>query len=108
MPPDEKTTNGWNEWSRHVLLELERLSDGIKELDEKIDKNKDELNKKIDDKFQAVMDSISNVKDQFRDKVDGVNRQLIALKVKVALIGGFAGLLISGIVSLVVHWLTKK
>lgn len=29
--------NGWNEWSRHVLAELKRLSDGQKEYQEKAD-----------------------------------------------------------------------
>lgn len=27
------TTNGWNEWSRHVLAELERLNECYKSLD---------------------------------------------------------------------------
>ncbi len=30
--------NGWNEWSKHVLLELQRLNDCYKELDKKFDK----------------------------------------------------------------------
>jgi len=30
MQNDEK--NGWHEWSKHVLLELERLGDGIEAL----------------------------------------------------------------------------
>lgn len=30
MPP--QNSNGWSEWSRHVLAELERLDDNIKEL----------------------------------------------------------------------------
>ena len=30
--------NGWNEWSKHVLLELQRLNDCYEKLDEKVDK----------------------------------------------------------------------
>ena len=30
--------NGWNEWSRHVLSELERLDRDIRNLDDKVDK----------------------------------------------------------------------
>ena len=108
MPPEEKATNGWNEWSRHVLLELERLDDSVKELHVKIDKNKDDLNAKVDEKCQAILNEIVGIKDKFTDKINDMNRQVTALKVKVALIGGFAGLIISGIVSLIVHWLTKK
>ncbi len=33
MPP-----NGWNVWSKHVLLELQRLNDCYEKLDEKISK----------------------------------------------------------------------
>lgn len=33
MPP-----NGWNVWSKHVLLELKRLNDCYEKLDEKITK----------------------------------------------------------------------
>jgi len=33
MPPEH---NGWNEWSRHVLAELERLNDCYEKLDTKL------------------------------------------------------------------------
>ena len=36
MPPNEK--NGWNEWSKFVLKELERLNTCYERLDEKLDK----------------------------------------------------------------------
>lgn len=52
--------NGWGEWARHVLQELERFETDRKqqdekvekiqkELDEKIDKNKDETNRRFSD-----------------------------------------------------------
>jgi len=28
--------NGWNEWSKHVLLELERLDESIKTMDDHV------------------------------------------------------------------------
>ena len=34
MPPG----NGWNEWSKHVLLELERLNNCYEKLSTKLDK----------------------------------------------------------------------
>jgi methyl-accepting chemotaxis protein len=34
---EEKKGNGWGEWSRYVLRELERLSDEFKELEKFID-----------------------------------------------------------------------
>ena len=31
--PDDTKTNGWNEWSRHVLIELERLNKKVEDMD---------------------------------------------------------------------------
>jgi hypothetical protein len=36
MPTDTDTRNGWNEWSRHVLAELKRLSSCYESLDLKL------------------------------------------------------------------------
>lgn len=41
MPPDEK--NGWNEWSKFVLKELERLNTCYERLDEKLDNMTNEI-----------------------------------------------------------------
>jgi len=38
------THNGWNEWSKYVLKELERLNEGQKEGNEKIDDLNDKIN----------------------------------------------------------------
>ena len=35
--PSEKQPNGWSEWSKYVLKELERLNDCYKSMDEKLD-----------------------------------------------------------------------
>jgi hypothetical protein len=67
-------TNGWNEWSRHVLAELERLDKDIHGIEKKLDE---------------------------------IKEAIITLKVKVALIGGAAGLVVGGIISFVVRSLTK-
>jgi len=34
--PEVNTDNGWRDWGKHVLLELQRLSGDIKELEDKI------------------------------------------------------------------------
>lgn len=104
MPPE---TNGWNEWSRHVLAELERLNNELKSEHDTIDKNKDEMNKKIDEKVQCVLKKIDELKDQMTKKYDEMRESVITLKVKVALIGGFAGLVVSGLVTLVIRLVSK-
>jgi len=35
--------NGWNEWSRHVLSELERLSENYEKMNEKLGTIKSEI-----------------------------------------------------------------
>ena len=35
---DNQNTNGWNEWSRYVLKELERLNENIEELHKEVTK----------------------------------------------------------------------
>ncbi len=37
MPP-EHVTNGWNEWSKYVLKELERLNSCYHEMDKKLNR----------------------------------------------------------------------
>jgi len=38
MVHQDKFENGWREWSKHVLMELERLSDKSEDVCEKIEK----------------------------------------------------------------------
>jgi hypothetical protein len=46
MPPDISTDsrNGWSEWSKYVLKELERLNSCYHDLDQKVDKINDKMN----------------------------------------------------------------
>jgi archaellum component FlaC len=67
-------TNGWNEWSRHILKELERLDDDVKHLS---------------------------------DKISLVREDIATLKIKVAVIGGGAGLVVGGVISLLARLLAK-
>lgn len=45
---DQMNQNGWNEWSRHVLAELQRLHGTIENLEDKIEVVKDDLNRRIE------------------------------------------------------------
>jgi len=40
-------SNGWNEWSRHVLAELTRLNDGVQDLEKKLNKMEVENTREI-------------------------------------------------------------
>ena len=43
MPATQQQPNGWNEWSRHVLAELERHNSLLMGLDEKLNAIRIEL-----------------------------------------------------------------
>lgn len=36
MAEERKGDDGWNEWKRHVLAEMERLGDGQEKMDDKL------------------------------------------------------------------------
>lgn len=45
----DSNTNGWNEWSKHVLKELERLNTNYESLNTKIDSIKSDVHEEISD-----------------------------------------------------------
>jgi len=70
--------NGWNEWSKHVLMELERLNKCYDRLDEKIDKV-----------------NIDIVKLRTKASVWG------------AIGGALGGIILTAITSIIIHVITK-
>jgi len=85
---------GWNEWSKHVLAELERLN-----------KNIDAVRTEIQTiKFQAV--SREDYRDLRKD-ADRLKIEIAVLKAKSAIIGGIAGIIGSGIVALAVSLISR-
>lgn len=49
MAENGAKSNGWNEWSKHVLKELERLNSNYENLGEKIDSIKGDVREEISD-----------------------------------------------------------
>ena len=47
--PNQPEDNNWQEWSKHVLMELKRLNRTVQAVDEKIDNKIDSLDIKIND-----------------------------------------------------------
>jgi hypothetical protein len=66
----ETTSNGWNEWSKHVLLELNRLNGLYSQLTDAIQERNDAMNKEIQD----------------------IRVELATLKVRASIWGALAGL----------------
>jgi hypothetical protein len=59
--PEDKYTNGWNEWSKHVLLELERLNNHLDNMDIKIVN----LERHIEDKMNTLNLEVATLKTRF-------------------------------------------
>jgi hypothetical protein len=47
MGNEDKNSNGWNEWSKHVLKELERLNSNYENLGTKIDSIKGDVHEEM-------------------------------------------------------------
>ena len=62
----EKDQNGWNEYSRLVLKELESLSDGIDSLNQEIQSVKQEIAK-----MQVREDKVEEIK-AWKEKIDEI------------------------------------
>ena len=62
MAAENNGPNGWNEWGRHVLSELNRLNDNIETTDNKFDKKYNEISKTLSEmninfvKFKVKME----------------------------------------------------
>ena len=68
MAENGEKSNGWNEWSKHVLKELERLNNNYENLGEKIDSIKGEVREEISDiktditKVKAMGHTVDEIK----------------------------------------------
>ena len=66
MPSDGVKQNGWNEYSRLVLKELETLSEGMSEIKSDLQDVKHEITK-----LQAREDQVNDLKD-WKKKIDDI------------------------------------
>ena len=61
-------TNGWNEWSKHVLKELERLNQNYESLNNKIDGIRTDVHEEISDvrnditKLKTIVYTVDEIK----------------------------------------------
>lgn len=93
MAPD----NGWNEWSKHVLLELQRLNSCYQDIDKKLDKKIEAIHEKIDDKIAEVI-----------KKLEKVNTRLTLLQIKTAGLSATVALIITITVMIIANILRNK
>lgn len=77
-----KNLNGWNEWGKYVLLELERQNKCIKELGDKVD------NMSSDNK-----DDVSDMKDELIEKINDIEVEFNSFKSEMQVKSGIWGLI---------------
>lgn len=97
--------NGWNEWARYVLLELDRLDDGVKSCALKADTVSKEASAKIEEHHNKVVNEIREITKDIRDDIKSIERDIVSLKVKAGiwgLIGGSVPTLIA-----IILWLLE-
>ena len=92
MPDDNKNTNGWNEWSRHVLKELERLNVSIENVK--------------DVKIENIYTKIEELKDDIQKKIEEINVNIGQLNVKSTTWGAIGGA-IPVAIGLAVYFITR-
>lgn len=83
----DDSTNGWNDWSKYVLIELQRLDKSLHDLDTASD----------------AMASAAAL-DKVRETIQSMATEIAILKLKAAMIGAAAGI----IVSIVLTYLRTK
>jgi len=102
MPPEDsgpnELHNGWREWSRHVLTELERLNKTISSVHKEINNLRNETVLKEDHR---------DLRREFDKFKLATATQLAVLKTKSALIGAVSGLLVGGLITALLGFLSQ-
>lgn len=112
------STNGWAEWSKHVLLELERLNSEIKELATKEEVDKiGILIQKMSDEGSAPLKGLNrefkdlqNLSKDISGEIKKIEIDLATIKMKFSMIGAIVGggaAIIVQLISIVIQFLVK-
>jgi hypothetical protein len=95
MTESEVKQNGWNEWSRYVLKELERLNDIVKDVQDKAAKLLADVsaNRATLDSLKADIADLKLAQATTALAVQSLTAEVTGLKVKAGVWGALAGLI---------------
>jgi ATP-dependent helicase/DNAse subunit B len=103
-------SNGWTEWGRYVLKTLETISFRIEDLQKEINSIKTSmlesnfaLKDEVREEIKTTIASNKQSIDILDSKIDNIDKDLTAQKVRSSIIGAVIGLVGAGIVTLIVH-----
>ena len=94
MPP-ERDSNGWDEWKRFVLSELERIAGYTKETRDAMDKHCVETRAEATDNYQKIINIINALEIRMMQEVNAVDKKVVALQVKAGFWGIIGGAVLS-------------
>jgi hypothetical protein len=78
----EKTPNGWPEWGKYVLKELERLNDLFEDLRDRvseIDKKLTEVRVRVENLAPSVDEKSTKLENIFTESKNNINSQITAI-----------------------------
>ena len=107
MSSPDTSSNGWSEWSKYVLRELERLSDFAKELDKRM--NQSDVNHAPDkETISKLYIDLDKLKTDFKTFIDkdfsDLNRTVTNMRISNAKqmgLGGLGGGVITGLIEII-------
>jgi archaellum component FlaC len=88
--------NGWEQWSKYVLKELERINETYSKLDSKIDEVRERMNILHNERFEKL-----------DGKINVLQANLTMLHIKVAGIGAVSSLITTIVVLLLSGYLKR-
>jgi GTPase involved in cell partitioning and DNA repair len=93
MTDSDIQKNGWGEWSKYVLKELERLNACIFVIDAKLDKTLEDIVtiKGLAKEYEKALEDLKKNQIIISDKLDKVSSEVVALKIKAGAWGLLAG-----------------
>lgn len=88
--------NGWNEYKKLVLKQLEGLIIKTEDIQTRMDEMKEKIEARIDTKTQTLL-----------DKIDRVDKRVVILETKAILYGALAGLVVTIVIQFVANTIFK-
>lgn len=104
---DASPQGTWQEWARHVLLELTRLNDSQNGMAERLQEMKTEIDAKTSKLGQDIQSSLTSMRADNNKEISDIKVELAMLRVKAGLWGA-VGAAIPILITLIVGIIIKN
>jgi hypothetical protein len=103
---DTSPQGTWQEWARHVLLELTRLNANQASMGERLQEMKSEIDAKTSKLGQDIQSSLTSMRSDSNKEISDIKVELAMLRVKAGLWGA-VGAAIPILITLAVGFILK-